>query len=326
MKPRSRRGLWGTIGIVVFIIILFAIFVDLGAVSRQLAAADWGWLLIASGTLLIGMAAYTTRWRIILANKPNWLPTFHAANAGLMLNIFIPLRAGEAARIVMLSRDEHVSLAEVTSSFVVERLFEQIMRLTALGVAVLFGVGISISIEAVSAAVLFILLTFGCLYWMVTHPEAVLEHWPPRLARLPHLSEAGVRTQLEGLLEGLSNVASVRRLAVVLLWSLLAWVIFFLFHLFVLLALQSSLSARDILAIAFGSLALAPPSAPSQPGLYNAAIVLPLSFVGFDKTLLTSYTVLLQGVQIIWMTALALWGLAKMGTSARELFMSTTPD
>ena len=326
MNPRSRRGLWGTIGLVVFIVILFAIFVDLGAVSRQLADADWGWLLIASGTLLTGMAAYATRWRIILANKPGWLPTFHAANAGLMLNIFIPLRAGEAARIVMLSRDEHVSLAEVTSSFVVERLFEQIMRLSALGVAVLFGVGISISIEAVSAAVLIVLFAFGVLFWMVTHPEPVLEHWPPRLARLPRLSEAGVRTQLEGLLDGLSNVASARRLAAVMLWSLLAWVIFWLFHLFVLLAFQSTLSVRDTLAIAFGSLALAPPSAPSQPGLYNAAIVLPLSLVGFDKILLTSYTVLLQGVQIIWMTALALWGLAKMGTSARELFVQSSPD
>ena len=77
-----------------------------------------------------------------------------------MLNIFIPLRAGEAARIVMLSRDEHVSLAEVTSSFVDERLFEQIMRLTALGVAVLVGVGISISIEAISAAVFIVLFAF----------------------------------------------------------------------------------------------------------------------------------------------------------------------
>ncbi len=326
MNPRSRRGVWGTIGLVVFIIILFAIFVDLGAVSRQLVDADWGWLLIASGTLLIGMAAYATRWRIILANKTDWLPTFHAANAGLMLNIFIPLRAGEAARIVMLSRDEHVSMAEVTSSFVVERLFEQIMRLTALGVAVLFGVGISISIEAISAAVLIVLFAFGVLFWMGTHPEPVLENWPPRLARLPRLSEAGVRTQLEGLLEGLSNVASARRLAAVMLWSLLAWVIFWLFHLFVLFALQSTLSIRDTLAIAFGSLALAPPSSPSQPGLYNAAIVLPLSLVGFDETLLTSYTVLLQGVQIIWMTALALWGLAKMGTSVRELFVQSTPD
>ena len=80
---------------------------------------------------------------------------------------------------------------------------------------------------------------------MVTHPEPVLQIWPPRLARLPRLSEAGVSTQLEGLLEGLSNVASARRLAAVMLWSLLAWVIFWLFHLFVLLALQSTLSVSE---------------------------------------------------------------------------------
>jgi len=34
------------------------------------------------------------------------------------------------------------------------------MRLTALGVAVLFGVGISISIEAISAAVFIVLFAF----------------------------------------------------------------------------------------------------------------------------------------------------------------------
>ncbi|MFQ5409792.1 MAG: lysylphosphatidylglycerol synthase transmembrane domain-containing protein [Anaerolineales bacterium] len=326
MKPRSRRQLWGVLALLALIVALFAIFVDLRAVARQLAQSDLRWMAAASVMLIAGLAAYASRWHTLLAKKAGWLPTFNAANAGHMLNIFIPFRGGEAARIVMLSRTSEVSLTEVTSSFVVERLFEQVMRLSALGLAVTFGAGLTVSPVSVGGAVAVIVALFGWLFWIVRHRGQVIARWPTRIARLPRVTEARARTQLEGMLAGLSSVASGRRLALALLWSLVAWAFFGVFHLFTLNALGAGLSRPDTFAMAFGSLALAPPSAPSQPGLYNASIAAPLSVVGFDSTLLTSYTVLLQALQIIWMSGLALGGLAQSGASARELVARPAPE
>jgi len=58
-------------------------------------------------------------------------------------------------------------------------------------------------------------------------------------------------------------------------------------------------------------LALSPPSAPTQPGLYHASILGPLRLLGYPVSELTAWVVILHGLQILMLVPLGVWGLAR---------------
>lgn len=307
-----------TLALIVVILILFVAFVDVRAVWQAVRRANALYVLGGTLALLAGLAAYATRWRLLLADKPRWRSTFDAANVGHAVNTLIPLRAGEPARILVLGRMDQTSLAEITSSVVVERLFEQIMRLTALAGAVLFGAGLKLSPSTVIGGIGIVVVVFAGLWWLIKNQTRVIERWPRALARLPRVTEAGARRTLTNLLAGLSSVSSPRRLALAYVWSLAAWGCFLIFHILILLALPDVPPAQ-LLSIAMGALALVPPSAPTLPGLYHGSLVGPLSAVGFNGTLLTSYAVLLHLIQLILMVGLGGWGFRRSGIQAKDV-------
>jgi len=70
----------------------------------------------------------------------------------------------------------------------------------------------------------------------------------------------------------------------------------------------AGLTASSWAALSFGVLFIAPPSAPTQPGIYHAALVAPLALLGFDRAGLTAWAVLLHLQQMLWMIGLALVG------------------
>ncbi len=138
------------------------------------------------------------------------------------------------------------------------------------------------------------------------------------LGRLPRVTEEQARGMLAGFLEGLSGVTSARRLSLAFFWSVLTWLCFLGFHYLALRALPGSFAPAQILPVSLGSLALAPPSAPTQPGIYHASIVAPLGLLGYSAAALTAYAVLLHALQMAGMIALGAWGVGRLGGSYRS--------
>lgn len=309
---------------IVLIVVVFVLFVDLQAVAQQLRTADVRYLLAASALLLAGLVAYAVRWRLLLANKPSLLHTFHASNIGHAGNVLIPARAGEAARILVMGRSPAVSTTEAASGFVVERLFEQIMRLVALVGAVVYGVGLELSAGTVLGGVGFLLLAFAAMAWLVNNQELTLARGPVWLARLPRVTEAGARRSLADLLANLANVSAPPRLALVFLWSLIPWACFWGFFYLALFALEAGFPPGQRLAVSLGALALSPPSAPTQPGIFHASVVAPLVAIGFAAESLTAYAVVLHLLEMVWMIGLAVWGVVQIGMSPQALWQQST--
>lgn len=301
------------------IVALFVVFVDLEAVARELRAADPAYLLAASALLVSGMVVFAIRWRMLLGNKPTLLHTFHASNIGHAGNIIIPGRAGEPARIMVIARSQALSVTETTSSFVVERLFEQIMRLLALGAAVVYGVGIEVTAVTAVAGLGLVLLAFAAIIWLVRNQRVALARGPRLLARLPRVTEASARNSLANLLANLVHVSAPNRLALILLWSFVTWGCFWGFLYLTLLALGDTFAPDVRLALSLGVLAVSPPSAPTQPGLFHISTVAPLAAVGFEVEALTAYAVILHGLEMVWMIGLALWAMLLLGLSPSRL-------
>ena len=321
-----RRGLLFAAGVMVASMLLLLVLVDVRAVIAAIGQADWRYLAAASVALLAGTGAYALRWKLLLGGRASWANTLLASGLGHGLNLLLPLRLGEAARIVGLGRTERLPYSEVTSSVVVERLWEQGLRLAALAGAIAFGVGLQPSPAALAGGAAVLLGAALGMAWLRGKKSWVLASVPRWLARLPRLDETRVRAALGRLLAGLEQATRPRQLAHGGLTSLLAWCLFLGFHTLALLALRVTLPPMEILALALGALALVPPSAPTVPGVYHAALVVPLAVTGQPAALLTAYAVVLHALLMAWLLPLGLLGLARSGLSPRDVLPAAEPE
>lgn len=325
-KPTlNTNRIFGTSLVIVLIIVLFILFIDFEVVIREIRDANPILLVGASAMLIFGLTAYAARWRALLQKKPTLLFTFHASNAGHAGNILLPFRAGEPLRILIMGTNENVSLTESTSSFVVERLFEQLMRFTAFGIAIIAGLGLKLSTGSIIGGVAFLVFGFGAIGWLANNQEFSLRMGTRLLAKIPRVSEERAGQVIYDLLENIRGVSEPREFLTVLFWSFSSWGFFWAFFYLTLLSIGDAIPPDSLLSISLGALALSPPSAPTQPGIFHASIVIPLAALGFEANKLTAYAVILHILEIIVITALGIWGLFATGFSwqaIRELFNS----
>lgn len=315
---QTKRHMWQLV--MLFIIlgataVLLILFVDMAAVYQELRRAQPVYMLAASLFLLAGLACFALRWRFLLRNQPGFWHTFHAANIGHAGNMLLPGRVGEPARIVVMGQDDSVSYTEATSSFVVERLFEQMMRLLALATAVTLGSGITITPGTVGVSLLLLASMFSLIFWLVRNREITHRKGTAVLSKLPRVTPEKADRWLNDVLDNLQYVSSLPHTAQAIGWSLLSWLCFWAFFYVVLLALGDQIPAADRLPISIGALALSPPSAATQPGLFHGSVVIPLTAVGFDRNLLTAYAILLHIIEMFWIVLLAIVGLWRTGVS-----------
>jgi uncharacterized protein (TIRG00374 family) len=304
--------------LLLFLLVL-ASFVDWPVVIGMLAQADRRLLAAGALFLLAGYVFFAIRWRYLMKDIPRLLDVFHTANVGNMVNTLLPLRPGDAIRILLLANKGGPPALMVTSSIVVERWLETVMRLAALGGAFIFGAGAAVSSLTIIGSLAFLTISFLFMVWLVQQRQKALEILPPWLGRLPRLEEEDARRWLEHLIDGLNGVSSFRRLLVALIYSVITWTFFWGFHYMSLLALSPGLPIEQLLGISLGSLALVPPSATTLPGVFQVSMVAPLILMGYDPTLLTSYALTLNIISMVTVVLLGVWGTFSAGLTLRQL-------
>jgi uncharacterized protein (TIRG00374 family) len=319
----SKRSLLLVTLLIVAILFFFIRLIDFQAVGRALQTADLRFLALASAMLIAGMVTFAIRWRRLMANQPSWLLTFHAANAGHAGNMIIPLRGGEVIRILILGQSRSVSYAEATSSYAIERLLETIMRYLTLILAILYGVGLRLDPPAILATMISFAVIFLLIAWLMRRPDLAQEYIPRYLGRLPFIQEQSARRWIADVLASLQNVGTLRAFMVVMGWSLITWFFWGVFFYFTILALGDAFSPDTRLAITLATLALSPPSAPTQPGIFHASIVVPLAALGYDQVGLTAFAVAAHALEMVWMIGLGLIGLARSGATMRNFIAVT---
>ncbi len=318
MKKNRNQLYRRTFIVVILIIIITALFfllVDVNEVWEQLVSADARYLIAASCALVLGLVAFAARWRSLLEYNPPLVFTFHASNIGHAGNMLIPFRAGEAIRILVMGSAQYVSFTAATTSVVVERLFEQLMRFIVLGLAIAIGVGLEVSPATLLSGLGLLVLGFGTVVWLVNHQDFTRIKVTRLLAKIPRVTEETAYKSISDLMQNLTAVSKPHQFMRILLISGITWLLFWGFFYLTLLALDTSFSRQQQLAISLAALALSPPSAPTQPGIFHASIVVPVAALGFDPETLTAYAIILQAIEIFWMVGLAVWGLIATGSS-----------
>jgi uncharacterized protein (TIRG00374 family) len=299
---------------------LFFWFVDLNQVIEQLRQADWRLLAAGIGALLVAYVLLAIRWRYLLGNRPGFFPSFHAINMSNLVNSLTPIPE-IALRVLITGGGSGMSIPGATSGMLIERSLEQVMRVLAFLLALLTGYVIALKTSSMLVNGGLILGFMTLMVLIIRNAESIVSWMQIQLTRFPRLDQRRIEKVLSNLEAGLRIAGGPRQLTYGWLMSFGIWGAFFVFAYLVLLGLNIRLPVEQMVAITLLTLAVAPPSAPGMPGLYQATIVGGLSLIaGLDPALMTAYAIMVHILQVIPLVVLGIWGALGSNLTLRILF------
>jgi uncharacterized protein (TIRG00374 family) len=260
------------------------------------------WLVPSLLAFAAGVWIRAVRWRALFAagRRPPLWPTTASLLVGYFFSSILPLRAGEAARIVALNQRARTSRAEAVGTTVIERVYDLVALLGILFVLLPWLPEVSwLRAAAVVGAVLLagvVVAVLGLAVWgdravhVVVHP----------LALLPFVSAQRLEVLGHNLALGLAGF----RHPLTALWAfaltVVSWFVLGLSAWFVFLAFDLGLSpAAGTFAIVATGFAAVLPAGPAGVGVFEAAVVVALRSYGIDDSTALSAALVLHAVHFV---------------------------
>ncbi|HEX5003907.1 MAG TPA: lysylphosphatidylglycerol synthase transmembrane domain-containing protein [Gemmatimonadales bacterium] len=310
--------------------------VDFREAAGYLRSVRPGWLLAAVvvATSLFPLRLF--RWRLLLRREDGgpypFLPLWHAIAMGFAANNLLPFRAGEVVRTVAASRLTGARFTTSLASVAVERVFDALTMVGLLGVALLspgmpatvtIG-GISVQQVAASAGLL-ALAALAAAGAVVAFPR-VAERTVRRL-----VPSDAIATRLTGMIDGVrlgfTVLRSPARLAGVVAWSIVLWLVNALSFYLAFLAFDLPVGYPGAVmmqgVLAFG---IAIPSAPGFVGPFEAVITAILALYGIGASQAVAYAVGYHLSTFFPITLLGIWSAARTGLGLRRTAREAPAD
>jgi uncharacterized protein (TIRG00374 family) len=303
--------------------------VSLAEIGQHLRAAEPGPLAAAVMIATLTFPLRLVRWHLLFRRESGQRhpsgPLWHAIAVGFMANNLLPLRAGELVRSYTASRLAGARFTTVLSSVAVERIFDAITIVALLTLALLSpDLPSSVTIGGTSVAhlarVAGVLAAVG-LFVAIAIVAAPLpaERLVRQLVRSTRVADRLV-SLIEGIRQGLSVLRTPERLAAVIFWSLVLWLVnalgfyvgFAAFHIPV--SYLGALLMQGLLI-----LGISIPSTPGFFGPFEAVIVAVLALYGVPNDVAFSYAIAFHVTSFIPITLLGLWSLTRIPGGFRGL-------
>jgi len=299
-QQANVRGLQVALGTGISLVCVWLAFRDvpLSQMAAAFSHADYRFVGLALALVLVSPLVRAARWRLLYHPDQKGLSGLRLAEVLLisqMLNIVVPARLGEVARIYFMGKTR--SRARTLGTIAVEKWLDILMLLL---LALLVPIFVSLppwfrdsrlSLAVLATAFLGVALTLSYsrdrLFALVERVSRFLpENWRARIHRATGLALGSLevlRSPWVGLkLQG---------------WSLVIWTLSILVNYTIFLALDLSLPfAAALFLVIVLEVGVAVPSAPGKLGVFHYLCTLALGVFGVDKTVALGYAVLLYFV------------------------------
>src|SRR5271165_1155865 len=301
---RTRRRLMtlATVLVTVGFTYLALSGIDLESAWAALESSNFWWLLPALVAFGLGNVARALRWRSLFVpdRRPPRTTTMNAMMIGYLYNNILPARAGEPARVLVLTQRSSSPPVEITGTVVLERVYDLVSLLMIffiakpwlpsvkwVGAAAILGGVLALGIAAVATT----LVVFG------DRPLRVALRPLRRFA--PFTEERMERTVAE-LAHGLSGLHRRRVALEAFVWSTIAWLCSMTCAYFVTLAfhLNVGFAAGVLVTVAVG-IGMVLPSAPAAVGVFEGATLIALKAFGIPHSTALPYALVLHLVNFV---------------------------
>jgi glycosyltransferase 2 family protein len=310
-------------GYAIAIVCLIWIFHDIRIrkLTDSMTTINWWWVAGAVFFDILSYACQGMRWSLLLhpLGRVSTLRATEAIYAGLFVNEMLPMRLGEVLRLYLVSRWIQVRFASVIPSMLVERFFDAIWLALAFGITV-FAVPLPkylvdaegiLGFTALGTTLLFVFLMF---YKGREHAERPSKAWS---RRRPIRWISILFNRMAG---GIRDIGRSRFFYSSFGISLLLLLGQILSYWFVMQAYGLKLSfwhgAAIFLIVHIGTII---PGAPSNVGTYQFFTVVGLTLFGIDKTLATSFSIVVFIVLTIPLWAIGMLVFGRLGLSLKKV-------
>src|SRR3954447_5588797 len=321
----SKKALYWLIALALAAILLYFSLrgIDWPEVWRIVSRANLWYVLLALLISTFSLFLRAVRWRILLqAQAPVPVSTaFWATSAGYFGNNFLPARAGELVRTMMVSSATGLGKTFVLTTALTERLADAIALVLISSIVLLtlpFRPG-----WFDNAARPFAIVGFGGALAILIVPK-LEKLWHAIVMRLPIPKAIGDKLAhtLTHVHVGLRAFHDWARLLGFLSLTMVIWFCDALGTLIGMHALGMSTTFPVALLLITGlGLGSALPSTPGYVGIYQFVAVGVLVPFGFSKTNAIAYILLAQALQYVYIT---FWGLIAFARSGGVGFRSQT--
>lgn len=290
---------------------------NLQEVRYWVTQANYWWLIPSIAIYFVAVWGRTWRWHYLLRpiKSISLARLFPVVCIGYMGNNIFPVRAGEVLRAYVLRRSEDVSMSASIATIVVERIFDGLVMLMFVFIALPFApVPGQLRIYVVAASVLFFsaLLVFILL---AARPAFAQRAYVATVRRLlPQRFRQPLDGVLDRFLEGLGSLRSSRDVLMIFLTSVFIWLAETGKYWFVMEAFTSQEFGGFpvpffVLMLMNGivNLATTIPSAPGYVGTFDTPGIAVLTTYGVDKSLAFGYTIVLHAALWFPITLLGAW-------------------
>lgn len=299
-QQANIRGVQVALGTVLSLALLWLAFrdVSLSHVTAAFSQADYRFVGLALVLVLISPLVRAARWRLLYHPDQNELSRLRLAEVlliGQMLNIVVPARLGEVARIYLMGKTQ--SRARTLGTIAVEKWLDVLMLLLLVLLVPVFVAlppwfrDSQASLALFASAFLGVALTLSygkdrLLSLVKSLSRFLPESWRTRTQRATGLALSSLDV-LRSPWAGFKLQA----------WSVLICSLNILVNYTVFLALGLPLSfAAAMFLVVVLEVGVAVPSAPGKLGVFHYLCTLALGVFGVDKGVALGYAVLLYFV------------------------------
>lgn len=320
--------------------------------------AKWGWLWLGLLVHLFSFVLRAWRWQVLLkpVKRVGFWQSFNPVMVGFTCNTVLPLRAGEVARPALFAAKEGVSFSAAFATVVLERLFDMLAVVAALGIAVMFvqepGQATPSTQTAVvapgpsaadasqdrqevrsSASVAFAKLRkygkfVGPLALVVIVVFFVVGAQPQNAERIlkkcTSFFPAALQERIVGIFDrfivGLQSLESKRDVGLLLFWTVVVWSDIILVYYLVALSFNIPLTLLGAcLCFVLAAAAVAAPQAPGFIGPFQVAVQFGLAMLQVDASAAASYAIMLWVVSMVPTVVVGLVCMALGGISFQDV-------
>lgn len=304
-STRLRRSTWIALKVLVAAAALWLAFrhADLPLLGQTLHNVSLPWVALSIAGVALALASSILRWRILFYpdhQQRSWRNLTYALVVGQAVNIALPLRLGEVARVCAFSATERVPAARVVATIAVERLADLVMIGMATA-ALLLAVAMPGWLRAPGQALLLTGLAAVAVVLLFGIRGDIAAAWLDTASRaLPARIERWILPQLRDALGGLSALRSLD--ASLALWGLSAAGVGFAVAVNYLLFVAFGLALPAIAALflfvvlVVGNTAV---SVPGNLGVFHYLTVVALGAYGVGRDLALAYAIVLYAVALL---------------------------
>lgn len=303
-------------GVSAFFVILALRGLDLGQVWQDVQTANYWWLLPGVLAYFVGVWARTWRWHYLLRPiKPISLKTmWPVVVIGYMGNNVYPFRAGEVIRAYVLKKKEGVSIGASIATILVERIFDGLVMLLFVFVALPIAPGMPTWLRQI--VILASLAFLGALiffFGMAALPQASRKFYRWAIASFaPHSFQPKLLALADRFMEGLSSLTRLQDVLMIFFTSVIIWLLETVKYWFVMHAFNFSVSFFALMLMnGVVNLATTLPSAPGYIGTFDGPGIEVLKVFGVSPTVAAAYTLVLHAALWLPITVLGFWYMAR---------------